>query len=36
MNDPTFYARAIHFAATLLVAGIVFFIVAIAEPVAAR
>jgi hypothetical protein len=34
MNDPTFYARAIHFAAT--VAGIVFFIVATAEPVAAR
>ena len=32
MTDPTFYARAIHFAATLLVAGIVFFIVAIAEP----
>jgi copper resistance protein D len=32
MNDLLFYARAVHFAATLLLAGIVFFVVFIAEP----
>jgi copper resistance protein D len=32
MNDLLYYARAVHFAATLLVAGIVFFVVFIAEP----
>ncbi len=32
MNDPLVYARAIHYAATLSVAGSAFFIVFIAEP----
>jgi copper resistance protein D len=32
MNDLLYYARGIHFAATLMVAGIVFFVVFIAEP----
>ncbi len=32
MNDPLFYARAIHFAASIMVAGVVFFIVFVAEP----
>ncbi|HEX3937908.1 MAG TPA: copper homeostasis membrane protein CopD [Xanthobacteraceae bacterium] len=32
MTDPLFFARALHFAATLSVAGVVFFIVLIAEP----
>lgn len=32
MNDPLIYARAIHFAATISVAGAVFFAVFIAEP----
>ncbi len=32
MNDPLFYVRAVHFAATLLVAGVAFFLVFIAEP----
>lgn len=32
MPDLLFYARAVHFAATLMVAGIVFFVVFIAEP----
>jgi copper resistance protein D len=32
MSDPLFYARAVHFAATIMVAGIVFFLVFIAEP----
>ncbi len=32
MNDPIFYARAVHFAATILAAGVVFFVVFIAEP----
>jgi copper resistance protein D len=32
MNDLLYYARGVHFAATLMVAGIVFFVVFIAEP----
>ncbi|HWX84122.1 MAG TPA: copper homeostasis membrane protein CopD [Xanthobacteraceae bacterium] len=32
LADPLFYARAIHFAATLLVAGAVFFVVFVAAP----
>ena len=32
MTDLLYYARGIHFAATLTVAGIVFFVVLIAEP----
>ncbi len=32
MNDLLIYARAIHFAATIVAAGIVFFAVCIAEP----
>ena len=32
MSDPLFYVRALHFAATLSVAGVVFFIVFVADP----
>jgi putative copper resistance protein D len=32
LNDPLIYVRAIHFAATIMVAGVAFFIVFIAEP----
>jgi copper resistance protein D len=32
LYDPLLYARAVHFAATLLVAGVAFFLVFIAEP----
>jgi putative copper resistance protein D len=32
MDDPLIYVRAIHFAATLTVAGIAFFMVFVAEP----
>jgi putative copper resistance protein D len=32
LSDPLVYVRAVHFAATLLVAGIAFFLVFIAEP----
>ena len=32
MNDPLLYVRAVHYAATILVAGTIFFVVAIAEP----
>ena len=32
MDDPLFYVRALHFAATISVAGVVFFIVGIGEP----
>ena len=32
VNDPLIYVRAIHFAATITVAGVVFFIVFVAEP----
>jgi copper resistance protein D len=32
MQDFLYYARAVHFAATLMVAGIVFFVVFIGEP----
>jgi putative copper resistance protein D len=32
LSDPLIYARAIHFAATLQVAGVAFFLVFIAEP----
>jgi copper resistance protein D len=32
MSDLLYYARAVHFAATLMVAGIVFFVVFVAEP----
>ncbi len=32
MADPLFYARAIHFAATMLVAGVVLFAVFVAAP----
>ena len=36
MDDPLIYARAIHFAATITVAGVVFFAVFIAEPAFAK
>ena len=36
MNDLLIYARAVHFAATIVVAGIVFFAVSIAEPALRR
>ena len=32
MADPLLYARAIHFAATMLVAGVVLFAVFVAAP----
>jgi putative copper resistance protein D len=32
LSDPFLYVRAVHFAATLLVAGVAFFVVFIAEP----
>ena len=32
MHDPLFYVRALHFAATITVAGVVFFIVCVGEP----
>jgi copper resistance protein D len=32
LNDPLIYERAIHFAATIMTAGIVFFVAFIAEP----
>ena len=32
MDDPLIYVRAIHYAATITVAGVVFFLVFIAEP----
>jgi copper resistance protein D len=32
LSDPLVYARAVHFAATLLVAGTLFFLVFVAEP----
>ncbi len=32
MDDPLIYVRAIHFGATIMVAGVAFFIVFIAEP----
>jgi copper resistance protein D len=32
LADPLFYARAVHFAATLLVAGAVFFVIFVAAP----
>lgn len=32
MNDPLVYARAVHFAATILAAGTALFLVVIAEP----
>jgi copper resistance protein D len=32
MSDPLFYARAVHFSATIMVAGVVFFAAFIAEP----
>lgn len=32
MNNLLYYARAVHFAATLMAAGIVFFVVFIADP----
>lgn len=32
MDNPLFYVRALHFAATVSVAGVVFFIVGISEP----
>jgi putative copper resistance protein D len=36
LDDPLIYVRAIHFAAALVVAGIVFFVVFIAEPAFAK
>jgi copper resistance protein D len=36
MVDPIVYARAVHFAATIVAAGIVFFVVLIAEPAARK
>jgi copper resistance protein D len=32
LDDLIFYARAVHFAATIMAAGVVFFVVLIAEP----
>ncbi|HUD85097.1 MAG TPA: copper homeostasis membrane protein CopD [Xanthobacteraceae bacterium] len=32
LEDPLIYARGVHFAATMLAAGIAFFVVVIAEP----
>jgi putative copper resistance protein D len=32
LEDPLIYARAVHFAATMLVAGVAFFVIVIAEP----
>jgi copper resistance protein D len=32
LGDPLLYARAVHFAATMLVAGVVLFVVFVAEP----
>ncbi len=32
MDDPLFYVRALHFAATITVAGVVIFIVCVSEP----
>jgi putative copper resistance protein D len=32
VTDPLFYARAVHFAASIMAAGTVFFVVFIAEP----
>ena len=32
LADPLLYARAVHFAATMLVAGVVLFVVIVAEP----
>jgi putative copper resistance protein D len=32
LSDPLVYARAVHFAATMLVAGVVFFVVFVAAP----
>ena len=32
MGDPLFYVRALHFAATITVAGVVFFVVCVSEP----
>ncbi len=34
MDDPLIYARAVHFAATLTAAGVVFFVVFVAAPAA--
>jgi copper resistance protein D len=36
LDDPLIYVRAIHFAATITVAGVVFFVVFIAEPAFAK
>lgn len=36
MDEPLIYVRAIHFAATIAVAGVVFFVVFIAEPAFAK
>jgi len=32
LADPLLYARAVHFAATMLVAGVVLFVVFVAAP----
>jgi copper resistance protein D len=32
LDDPLIYVRAVHFAATISVAGVVFFVVLVAEP----
>jgi putative copper resistance protein D len=32
VTDPLLYARAIHFAASIMAAGVAFFVVLIAEP----
>jgi copper resistance protein D len=36
MNDPLILARAIHFIATLLAAGVIFFAAFVAEPALAK
>ncbi len=36
MHNPMIYVRAVHFAATLLVTGVAFFVIVIAEPAFAQ
>jgi hypothetical protein len=36
LDDPLIYVRAVHYAATMVVAGVVFFVVFIPEPAFAK
>ncbi|MGH6878128.1 MAG: hypothetical protein ACREHV_12260 [Rhizomicrobium sp.] len=36
MNDPLYYARAVHFAPTIMASGIVFFAMFVADPALRR